>query len=191
MKMRLSAIIFFAASLASGVSAAPSPSPFGPVRAASIPNQITPVASIDRTEAERLSVEAIDSAKSVIVFAQPTLRSRVIAEALLRAKDRGIFIGGIMDPTQSNEAAVSRFLIERGIPISHWKGDGAPLPSFVVIDYQVVLIGQYTWDQTGVALPLVRISEYGTGAKYHNFWNDLHAFTEIDPQVINNRILKE
>lgn len=176
---------------AHGQQSVQSTSPFNRVSPGNPPPQITPVASLDRTEAERLTIEAIQQAKSVIVFAQPTIRSRSIAEALLEARDRGIYIAGIMDPNRANEATVSRFLIKKNIPIMHWQGEGVPLPSFTVIDYQVVLIGQYTWDKTAVAMPLLRVSEYGTGATYHNFWNDLQQFSEIDDTIINNIAITE
>jgi|GEM_PF-6321011 len=160
--------------------------PFDKVREQRLPPQITVTADLDREKPERLCAEAIDRAQSVIVFIQPGLRSKVIAKALLRAKERGVFIAGIVDPTLPRTDSVTAFLTEQHIAVLYWAAPETPMPAFAVVDYETVLLGQYDWSKQNAALPLLRIQEAATGSVYHNFWNDLQKFT-MYPEQYNSQ----
>ena len=91
-------------------------------------------------------VSAIDNAERTIDGAIYTFTSREIAQALVRAYERGISVRIIMDRNQAADGyAKKRYLSNKGIPVRVHIGDGIMHNKFLVVDSTIVITGSFNW----------------------------------------------
>lgn len=91
-------------------------------------------------------VSAIDRAKDYVYVAMYFFTSRPIAQALIRAMDRGVDVKVCMDEEQPTyEYSKSRFLENKGINIRLISGSGIMHNKFCIIDDHITLTGSYNW----------------------------------------------
>ncbi len=95
---------------------------------------------------EEAIVSAIDAAKKTVDCAVYTFTSRPIAQALVRAKRRGVKVRVIVDRTQSaGTYSKKRYLLKKGIPVRTHIGEGLMHNKFAVIDTAIVVTGSFNW----------------------------------------------
>ncbi|MFH0926912.1 MAG: phospholipase D-like domain-containing protein, partial [bacterium] len=69
-----------------------------------------------------------------------------IAEALVRALNRGVYIKIFLGKMQREDRySKYRYLLKCGIPVKFAKGSRYMKNHFCVIDSKIVLVGSYTW----------------------------------------------
>ena len=91
-------------------------------------------------------VSEIDKAKDYVYVAMYYFTSRPIAQALIRAKDRGVDVKVCLDEEQPNyEYSKSRFLENKGINIKLIGGSGIMHNKFCIIDDHITITGSYNW----------------------------------------------
>ncbi|MBM3254648.1 MAG: phospholipase D family protein, partial [Candidatus Omnitrophica bacterium] len=94
-------------------------------------------------------ISQIDKAKSSIYIAMYYFTSREIAQALVRAKQRGIDIRVCLNtPEQNSEYdkySKYIYLKNNSIPVKLIKGKGIMHNKFCIIDETIVLTGSYNW----------------------------------------------
>ncbi|MBN2331813.1 MAG: DUF1669 domain-containing protein [Deltaproteobacteria bacterium] len=116
----------------------------------------TPVAVYFSPEggAEQVLVEKIDGAKTSIRVAVYTFTNRVLAQALLRAQERGVAVSLILDGNDESEYSKGFYLYKRGIDVRYARGRrrkgkkasfGLMHHKFAVIDKKTVITGSYNW----------------------------------------------
>lgn len=88
----------------------------------------------------------IDDAKSSVYIAMYFFTSRPIAQALMRAKGRGVDVKVCLDKEQpSYEYSKSEYLHNKGINMRLIGGSGIMHHKFCVIDEHIVITGSYNW----------------------------------------------
>ncbi len=91
-------------------------------------------------------ISVIDDAEKSIDCAIYTFTSREIAQALVRAYERGVAVRAIMDRNQAAEGyAKKRYLMNKDIPVRVHIGDGIMHNKFLVADSTIVITGSYNW----------------------------------------------
>jgi len=94
-------------------------------------------------------VGQIDNAQKTIDIAMYYLTSREIAQALVRAKDRGVQIRILLDKSQETQKySKSRYLIKRGFAVKYHTGYGLMHNKYAVIDNAVLITGSFNWTPT-------------------------------------------
>lgn len=98
-------------------------------------------------------VKYIDAAKTSIIFAIFSLASQPIADALIRAKKRGVSIYGLADTKQwSNASSVNDQVVAAGIDMMRAAKQHACMHLKVaVIDANVVALGSFNWTNNAEA----------------------------------------
>jgi len=99
-----------------------------------------------RDDCAREIVSEIDKAKTFIYVAMYTFTSRQVAQALLRARKRGVDVKLCSDSGQT-EYKYSKvgFLENKGVPTKLIDGSGYMHNKFCVIDGATVITGSYNW----------------------------------------------
>lgn len=91
-------------------------------------------------------ISEIDKAKDYVYVAMYYFTSRPIAQALIRARDRGVDVKVCLDEEQPTyEYSKSRFLENKGINIKLIGGSGIMHNKFCIIDDYVTITGSYNW----------------------------------------------
>lgn len=91
-------------------------------------------------------VSEIDKAKDYVYVAMYYFTSRPIAQALIRARDRGVDVKVCLDKEQPTyEYSKSRFLENEGINIKLIGGSGIMHNKFCIVDDRITLTGSYNW----------------------------------------------
>lgn len=91
-------------------------------------------------------ISRIDDAKSSVYIAMYFFTSRPIAQALVKAKDRGVDVKVCLDKEQpSYEYSKSEYLHNKGINMRLIGGSGIMHHKFCVIDEHMVITGSYNW----------------------------------------------
>jgi phosphatidylserine/phosphatidylglycerophosphate/cardiolipin synthase-like enzyme len=129
---------------------------FGPQSLADTPN---PVVTIDGTRVEawfspddgvaaRL-VELIDEARSRVDFLEFTVTSDALADALLRAAERGVTVRGVIELDEA-EAAGSDYtrMRQAGIDVRQDSNPGTMHHKLLLIDEDVVATGSYNFTRS-------------------------------------------
>jgi len=94
-------------------------------------------------------IALIDKAHKTIDIAMYYLTSREIAQALVRAKDRGVQVRVLLDKSQETQKfSKSRYLIKRGFSVRYHTGYGLMHNKFAVIDNAVLIAGSFNWTPT-------------------------------------------
>jgi len=128
---------------------------------------------------ESIIIEKIDNAKDFINITMYTFTDREIAQAIIRAKDRGVNIKIYLDRSQVNaKYSKSRYFINNGIE------EGIRISSnsyimhnkFAVIDNKIVITGSYNWTASAGERNdenLLVIDDRNIIEKYQNQFNNL------------------
>jgi hypothetical protein len=106
--------------------------------------------SLDAKSNDKEIIALIDGAKSTIYFAMYEFTLRDIADALVRAKERGVAVYGLVDAGESADSydkPVIAELVAAGIPVEtehHADGNGIMHIKAIVTD-SAYAIGSYNW----------------------------------------------
>ena len=130
-------------------------------------------------------VSEIDKAKDYIYVAMYFFTSRPIAQALIRAKDRGVDVKVCMDQEQPTyEYSKSRFLENKSINIKLISGSGIMHNKFCIIDDHITLTGSYNWTvsadlKNDENLLIIESKEIARIYKeqFNKFWNGTYIDT--------------
>ena len=91
-------------------------------------------------------VEAIDGAREYVYVAMYFFTSRPIAQAVIRARDRGLDVRVCLDDEQPHyEYSKSKYLENNNISLRYVGGSGIMHNKFCVIDDRVTVTGSYNW----------------------------------------------
>lgn len=107
-----------------------------------------PASSQESGGVEQALIASIDSARLSIDAAFYSLSMREIANALLRARDRGVQVRVVME-SDNRERAVPQALIDGGIPILGDRRDGLMHDKFIIIDRSEVWLGSMNFTTNG------------------------------------------
>lgn len=107
-----------------------------------------PAAKQESGGVEEAVIASIDAARLSIDAAFYSLSLREVANALLRARDRGVQVRVVME-TDNREKAVPQALIEGGIPILGDRRDGLMHDKFIIIDRSEVWMGSMNFTVNG------------------------------------------
>lgn len=97
---------------------------------------------------EEAVIASIDSARLSIDVAFYSLSLREIANALLRARDRGVQVRVVME-SDNRERSVPQALIDGGIPILGDRREGLMHDKFIIIDHSEVWMGSMNYTTSG------------------------------------------
>ena len=127
---------------------------------------------------ESIIIKNIDNAKDFINIAMYTFTDREIAQAIIRAKDRGVDIKIYLDRSQVNaKYSKSRYFVNNaieGIKIS--SNNYIMHNKFAVIDNKIVITGSYNWTASAGERNdenLLVIDDKNIVKKYQNQFNNL------------------
>lgn len=123
-------------------------------------------------------IEQIDSAKSSIHIAMYYFTSHDLAEALVKAKKKGVTIKVILDKGQkgNKKGRQGEFLIDNNIPVSYAPSSGIMHHKFAVIDKSIVITGSYNWTpsaETRNNENLLIIQSPDIAKRYIKVWDSL------------------
>jgi len=98
-------------------------------------------------EPEQIIIKNIDNAKKFIGIAMYTFTDREIAQAIIRAKDRGVDIKIYLDRSQVNaKYSKSRYFFNNGISEIKISSNNYIMHNkFAIIDNEIVITGSYNW----------------------------------------------
>lgn len=127
---------------------------------------------------ESIIIKNIDDSKEFINIAMYTFTDREIAQAIIRAKDRGVDIKIYLDRSQVNaKYSKSRYFVNNaieGIKIS--SNNYIMHNKFAVIDNKIVITGSYNWTASAGERNdenLLIIDDKNIIEKYQNQFNNL------------------
>jgi phosphatidylserine/phosphatidylglycerophosphate/cardiolipin synthase-like enzyme len=109
---------------------------------------MNPAASQQTGGVEQALIASIDAARLSVDVAIYSLSLREVANALLRARDRGVAVRIVME-SDNRERSVPQALIEAGIPILGDRREGLMHDKFVVIDRSEVWMGSLNFTNDG------------------------------------------
>lgn len=130
-------------------------------------------------------VSAIDNAKSYVYVVMYFLTSRPIAQALVKAKDRGVDVKICMDKGQPQyEYSKDKFLEDKGVDLKLIGGSGIMHNKFCVIDDYVTITGSYNWTaradlENDENVLIIRSKEIANIYKtqFNRYWNGTYVDT--------------
>ena len=104
--------------------------------------------SLERKQNDQALVGVIDGAEEYVHFAIYEFTKENIADALIRAKDRGLEVRGIMDAGQSEDASQARIVSElrnAGIGIEFQKHQKGIMHMKLLVTDRAYALGSYNW----------------------------------------------
>ena len=107
-----------------------------------------PAANQESGGVEEAVIASIDSARLTIDAAFYSLSLREVANALLRARDRGVQVRVVME-SDNRDKSVPQALIEGGIPILGDRREGLMHDKFIIIDRSEVWMGSMNYTVNG------------------------------------------
>lgn len=127
---------------------------------------------------ESIIIKNIDDSKEFINIAMYTFTDREIAQAIIRAKDRGVNIKIYLDRSQVNaKYSKSRYFINNGIEGIRISSNNYIMHNkFAVIDNKIVITGSYNWTASAGERNdenLLVINDNNIIEKYQNQFNNL------------------
>jgi len=94
-------------------------------------------------------IKQIDSAESYIDIAMYSFTYEPIAEAIIRAKNRGVKIRILMDKGQSEgKYSKYKFFLDNGIALIQDRHAGIMHNKIAIIDGRVLFTGSYNWSKS-------------------------------------------
>lgn len=130
-------------------------------------------------------ISEIDKAKNYVYVAMYYFTSRPIAQALIRARDRGVDVKVCMDGEQpAYEYSKSRFLENERINLKLISGSGIMHNKFCVIDDRITITGSYNWtaradlenDENVLIINSKEIANIYKG-QFNKYWNGNYVDT--------------
>jgi len=95
---------------------------------------------------QEIVVSQISRARHSIEIAMYAITSREIAQAIVKAKDRGIKVRVVLDKSQIKEiTSKSRYLIKKDVNVKFHIGPGLMHDKFAIVDDRAVLTGSFNW----------------------------------------------
>jgi len=127
---------------------------------------------------ELIIIKNIDDAKEFINIAMYTFTDREIAQAIIRARDRGVDIKIYLDRSQVNaKYSKSRYFVNNGIEGIRISSNNYIMHNkFAVIDNKIVITGSYNWTASAGERNdenLLLIDDKNIIKKYQNQFNNL------------------
>lgn len=110
--------------------------------------------SLDKRQNDQVLVNVIDSAQQYVYFAIYEFTKENIADALIRAKERGLDIAGIMDAGQSQDGAqagIVRRLRGAGISVEFQKHPKGIMHMKLLVAENAYALGSYNWTESATA----------------------------------------
>jgi phosphatidylserine/phosphatidylglycerophosphate/cardiolipin synthase-like enzyme len=107
-----------------------------------------PASSQETGGIEQAVIASIDSARLSVDVAIYSLSLRELANALLRARDRGVTVRVVME-SDNRERSVPQALIEGGLPVLGDRREGLMHDKFVIIDRSEVWTGSLNFTGNG------------------------------------------
>jgi phosphatidylserine/phosphatidylglycerophosphate/cardiolipin synthase-like enzyme len=104
--------------------------------------------SLDKKQNDQAVVRLIDGAGEYVYFAIYEFTKENIADALIRAKRRGLIVSGIMDADQSRDgaqASIVKKLESAGIPIEFQKHKPGIMHIKMLVTEHAYALGSYNW----------------------------------------------
>ena len=143
---------------------------------------------------ELVIIKNIDNAKEFINIAMYTFTDREIAQAILRAKDRGVDIKIYLDRSQVNaEYSKSRYFVNNGIEDIRISSNNYIMHNkFAIIDNKIVITGSYNWTASAGERNdenLLVIDNKNVVKKYQNQFKNLWD-NKYSPERYNELISK-
>lgn len=111
-------------------------------------SRFTVLYSLDKKQNDQAIVQLIDGANRYAYFAVYTFTKENIADALIRAKRRGVDVEGITDLEQSqlsDEAVILDKLRAVGIPVETQKHSQGIMHMKALVTENAYAIGSYNW----------------------------------------------
>lgn len=132
-------------------------------------DQFKVIYSLDRRENDMEIIKLINNADKYVLFAVYYFTKTEIADALIRAKERGVIVRGITDRAaseDSNKSVVDR-LRRAGISIETQKHEDGIMHMKLLVTDKAYASGSYNW--TGSAtLANDEVLEIGTNSYVHD-----------------------
>ena len=127
---------------------------------------------------ESIIIKNIDNAKEFINIAMYTFTDREIAQAIIKARDRGVNIKIYLDRSQVNaKYSKSRYFLNNGIESIRISSNNYIMHNkFAVIDNKIVITGSYNWTASAGERNdenLLVIDDKNIIKKYQNQFNNL------------------
>lgn len=135
-------------------------------------NDFRVIYSLDSKQNDKEIVSVIDNADRYVYFAIYTFTKDNIAEALVRAKKRGLVVWGIVDKSQAEsgfETSVLQKLSDAGVVVETQKHpDGIMHVKAVVTDKEYAF-GSYNWTESATKVndELLEVGSNNTLRKQH------------------------
>ncbi len=123
----------------------------GPVAA----RDFTILYSLDKKQNDRALIDTIDGAEHYVYFAIYEFTKENIADALIRVKNRGLAVFGIMDAVASQDgmqAHIVQELQRAGIPTAFQKHPQGIMHLKMLVTDKAYAVGSYNWTEAATAL---------------------------------------
>ena len=132
-------------------------------------HQVRVVYSLDKKENDQEIINLIDSADKYVYFAIYTFTKDDIVQALIRAKERGVLVWGIMDSEQSNSnnKTILAELRSYNIPIEIEKHTDGIMHIKTIVTDKAYASGSYNWTESATSHN-DEVLEIGTNKYLHD-----------------------
>lgn len=144
-----------------------------------------PAANQESGGIEQALIASIDAARLSLDVAIYSLSLREVANALLRARDRGVAVRVVME-SDNRERSVPQALIEGGIPVLGDRREGLMHDKFIVIDRSEVWTGSLNYTVTGAYEDnnnLVHIRSVKVAQNYTTEFEEMYADDLFGPDA--------
>ncbi len=135
---------------------------------------------------EQAVIASIDSARLTLDAAIYSFSLREVANALLRARDRGVEVRVVME-SDNRDKSVPQALIDAGIPILGDRREGLMHDKFIVIDRSEVWTGSMNYTVSGVYQDnnnLIHIRSVKIAENYETKFNDMYINDKFGPDAV-------
>ena len=143
----------------------------GPIAA----KNFTVLYSLDKKQNDQALIDTIDSSRQYVYFAIYEFTKENIADALIRAKERGLDVQGIMDASQSQDgtqAGIIQKLRNAGIPVEFQKHEKGIMHLKMLVTDNAYALGSYNWTSSATTLN-DEILEIGTAEPLRQKYLDI------------------
>ena len=135
---------------------------------------------------EEAVIASIDAARLSVDAAFYSLSLREIANALLRARDRGVQVRIVME-SDNRDGSVPQALIDAGLPILGDRRQGLMHDKFIVIDRSEVWTGSMNYTTNGVYDDnnnLIHLRSVKIAENYETEFNEMYVNDLFGPDVL-------
>ena len=136
--------------------------------------QFTVLYSLDQKKNDEALIRVIDDADRYVYFAIYTFTKDDIADALVRAKQRGLTVWGIVDREQgqTNNRSIVERLTTAGIPLETQKHPNGIMHIKALVTDQAYALGSYNWTEAATSSN-DELLEIGTNHSLHDRYLDI------------------